>query len=389
MIIICEPQCAGFEHTEVNAALLAVANNAFPDEEILFLAEKEHVQQVMKKLKAHSVENVTCEVVEIPTPGTINLVRLPAELRLIKQVFELAIKNKCSKILFASVTSAGLFAIKILLKKYKEVSCLVVPHGILESVVKRPSVLPWHFIFWFRFAMTFGNTERITYVVLGESIKERLCRELPIVKDRIKSITLPTFFKNPQNIPKVESNVIRFGTFGVAHLKKGFDLFFKMAEEVKGCSTSLTPEFILIGHIGDKLLKNGPYDFASVPSPDTPLSRERFDQYANNIDYAIYFYKPTSYQLTASGALFDAFSFVKPIIALRNPFFEYYFKTLGDIGYLCDSYNEMKMVILEILNNKPTERYKQQQTNIITGREQFNLQNVGKQFKYIWEEKIN
>lgn len=386
MIMFCEPQCAGFEHAEVNAALLALVNTAFPDDEILFLAESEHVQHVVKKLTAHSVENVTCNVIDIPKPGTINLVRLPAELRLIKQVFDLAIKNKCSKVFFASVTSAGLIALKMQLKKYKGLRCFVIPHGILESVVKRPSILPWHFIFWFRFAMTFGNTEQITYVVLGESIKERLNREIPAIKDKIKSFTLPTFLLNPKALQGVDSNIIRFGTFGVAHRKKGFDLFFKMADEVKSCNTNLTSEFILIGHIGDNKLKSGLTNSAIVPSPDRPLSREEFDQYANNIDYAIYFYQSTSYQLTASAALFDAFSYVKPIIALRNPFFEYYFSKMGDIGYLCDNYEDMKMVVLDILNKRPTERYKQQHANILAAREQFSLQNMGTQFKYIWEE---
>jgi len=43
MIIICEPQCIGFEHAEFNAALLSVIKHAFPDEEIMFVAEKEHI----------------------------------------------------------------------------------------------------------------------------------------------------------------------------------------------------------------------------------------------------------------------------------------------------------------------------------------------------------
>ena len=387
MIIVCEPQCAGFEHAEVNAALLAVISHAFPDEEIHFLAEKDHLRNVSKTLLDHSIENVLCEEIDIPKPGTINLTRLPAEKRLVRKAFDLARHHGCSTILFASITSAGLIAIKKLLKQYTELRCLVIPHGILETVIKRPSVLPWHFVFWFRFALKFGNQDRITYLVLGEPIKKRLAQELPEIKDKIRSITLPMFLQKTGELPMLEPDIIRFGTFGVAHHLKGSDLFFKIANDAVACSTLLNPEFTLIGHVGDRKLMKLRLDNVNIPSPDKPISRKEFDQYAANIDYSVYFYSPASYQLTASGALFDAFSYVKPIIALRNPFFEYYFDMLGDIGYLCDTYEDMRGVVLNILNTRPTERYEQQLKNILIGREEFSLQNLGKQFKCIWVEQ--
>ena len=55
-------------------------------------------------------------------------------------------------------------------------------------------------------------------------------------------------------------------------------------------------------------------------------------------------------RLVASATFLDALSYVKPGIYLRNPYVEYYFEQMGDIGYLCDSYEEMREVVLAILS---------------------------------------
>ena len=54
MIIVAEPQCVGFEHVEVNTALLTVIRQAFPTKEIWFFAEKEHLNLVKEMALFHS-----------------------------------------------------------------------------------------------------------------------------------------------------------------------------------------------------------------------------------------------------------------------------------------------------------------------------------------------
>jgi len=320
---------------------------------------------------------------EIPKPGTGDLLRFPTELRSANDIFNRAVKSGCTNVIFTSVTSPGLLSIKLLLKKFPSVKCTVIPHGILESVINRPSVVPWEFIFWFRFALVPLNTDQLSYLLLGDPIKKRLCEAIPSMQRYLKAITLPTFYKDPQQHIPFESGLTRIGIFGVARYAKGFDLFFKIAGEVTACKTRGAAEFILIGHIIDEGLKQEVTSLVKIPSPDKPLSRDEFDEYARNIDYSIYFYKPTSYQLTASGALFDAFSYAKPIIALRNPFFEYFFEEMGDIGYLCENYDEMKAVLIGILNDKPVQRYQQQVANIIAERDKFSVENLGAVFKSV------
>lgn len=385
MIIIYEPQCTGFEHVEFNAALITLFTHAFPNEKILFLAEEEHLRQVSKKIEAQLVKGAEFSAIILPPRRFSSLRKLPGELRLCRQVFELAARNQANKVVFSSITSPSLIAMKSLIRIFPEIKCIVIPHHILGTLVERPSLRrPLEVPFWFRLWFPWGNTDKMKYLVLGSSIKEQLNLLFPNLKKSIWSIDLPYFYKEPDGFWRSDVKKIRFGSFGVGHRGKGTDLFFKMAEEIQAEETKYKPEFILIGHIVDKTIRYSP-DFVSVPSPDAPLNRKDFDLFARDIDYAVFVHKPITYRFVASGALFDAFSYLKPVIALRNPFFEYYFNTMGDIGYLCDSYDEMKKVILDLLESKPTERYVCQRGNILQGREWLTLSKLSENITGVWD----
>ena len=62
----------------------------------------------------------------------------------------------------------------------------------------------------------------------------------------------------------------------------------------------------------------------------------------------------------------DAISFEKPVIAIKNDFFEYYFNKFGNIGYLFDNVNDMAKKMIEITANPNEEEYFIQKENIKT-----------------------
>jgi hypothetical protein len=141
------------------------------------------------------------------------------------------------------------------------------------------------------------------------------------------------------------------------------------------------PTFTLIGHITDKQLKDVPLTSVNIPSPDVPLDEEAYEKYGRCMDYALFFHVPNAYELRASGAILDAFSFLKPIIALKSPLSEYYFQKMGDIGYLCENYNAVRDTVLDILDTRPIGRYRQQQENILRQRVQFSPAGVSVKFR--------
>jgi hypothetical protein len=382
MIVICEPQCVGFEHVEVNAALIAAMRCALPQEEILFLAEKEHLELVSGVLDDHRVKIQSREI-GVP-PRFLDFRRLPRELLLCKNVFDIAHSNAANKILFTSITSPTLISIKVLLRFFNEIECVAIPHNILNTITKRPSLVPTETLFWFRFWLSFGNTKRLRYLVPSPYIKERLSILLPKIGEFVRSVDLPYFFDAGKDSRHLNRDPIRFGVFGAATRNKGADVFFALAQEILRSHVRFVPEFVLVGHIVDKTIGGLQEDSVIVGSSDLPLSREDFETRAKSVDYVLFFNRPDAYDLVVSGSLMDAFSYVRPIIALKQPLFEYYFETMGDIGYLCESYEEIKERILSILANKPNERYRVQQCNILNGREQFSPMVVSSQLATLW-----
>lgn len=386
MIIVCEPQCAGIEHVEVNAAFLAALKSAWPEQKIRFFAEAAHSQLVADCLKEHAVSGIEHAPIEIPPRGLLNHQRFKMELQLARSIFETAEGEKAQEVIFTSATNAGLIAIKRLLGKFPAQRYAVMMHATLETALKkRPPIKPFvlksylELPFWFRTALLRGNSDRLRYIVLGETILEHLCQNFPKLRGTAFAIDLPYFYRPAVNFKPFGGGGVRFGALGVASKGKGSDLFFKLAEEITAGTKTGKTEFIQIGQV-DRKLKN---DSAAVliPRKDSFLSREDYDGYAKEIDYAVFFHKPGSYRLTASGSLFDAFSHLKPVIALRSPFFEHYFKLMGDIGYLCSGYGEIKETVLKIIEDKPAERYLKQRENILKGREKIGTDKIGKQLK--------
>jgi hypothetical protein len=384
MIIICEPQCIGFEHVPVNAALIAAVSYALPQEEILFLAEKEHLELVNGVLEDQRISVQSREICVSPR-FVSNVRRLPRELLLCKSVFDIARNNATNRILFLSITSSTLISIKILLRFFTEIECVAVPHSILNTITERPSLVDKPF--WFRFWLSVGNMKRLRYLVLSPYIEERLSVLLPKIGEHVRSVNHPYFFDAEKESRRLNHDQIRFGAFGVAARRTGADIFFAMAKEILHAHTRFVPEFVLVGHITDKTIEGLQEASVIVESSDLPLSREDFETRAKNVDYVLFLNRPDQYDLVASGSLMDAFSYLRPIIALKQPLFEYYFKTMGDIGYLCESYEEIKEQILGILANKPKERYKVQQCNILNGREQFSPMQVSSQLVTLWNSE--
>jgi hypothetical protein len=59
---------------------------------------------------------------------------------------------------------------------------------------------------------------------------------------------------------------------------------------------------------------------------------------------------------------------------------------MGDIGYLCDTRNDMKNTILEILETKPIDRYRTQQNNELKHRGQFSPIGVSPTFRALLQQ---
>lgn len=380
MIVICEPQSIGFEHAGWNSVLMTTIMQAF-QEEILFLGEESHVKQVKEIMdRTDHSEKIYYNVIEVPPKEQRDLERLRTEFKLTKEVFSLADSLGSKKVIFSSVTRPGLISVKYYIRKFQDVKVLIIPHSLLDRINELP--LSRDFIFYLKFWLRFFNTERLKYLILGKTIRDELVKELPQIEKFAESVDHPFFFKNFALCDTSLDEKLVFGFLGVGYRKKGIESFIKLASGLKGKDFIVNVNFILAGFIAENDVEV-PEDSFLIASK-TPLDQKTYFKYLNKINYALFFHKPEDYRLTASGVFFDAISYLKPIIAIKNPFFQYYFDMMGDIGFLCEDYEEMENVVVDIIKNPENKRYHQQQLNLKNGREKISISKIADQIRLMW-----
>lgn len=372
MILACEPVCRGFEHAAVNAAMLAVVKEAFPDEELLFTAEEEHLHLVAQDPFLLARGGLALEPLLVPHRKASSAERYDTDYRTVRSLFESAERRKASLVFFTCIGGETLHAVKLLLDRFPGIRCIVVLHGIVASVLKRPSLLPWKNRHRFRTWFLRDPSERLSYIVLGESIERELTARFPALQPQLVSLDLPYRFAAPEEYIPFRDRTVSFGSLGVLRKAKGSHLFLRLAGEVTAIDTPCKPRFVCVGPIVDKKLRKLLTGAVSFPSPDAPLPPDEFAAHARQLDYAIMFHGVGT-TLNGSGVLFDAFSYLKPVIALKSPFFSAYFDKMGNIGYLCDSYADIKKRVLDLLDHPPVDEYILQRQTLLAGRKQLEV----------------
>jgi hypothetical protein len=279
---------------------------------------------------------------------------------------------KASLVVFTCISGEILHAIKLLLAESPGIRCVLVLHGILSSVLKSPSFFPWKNRHLFRNWFLQDHSERLSYIVFGESIERELAARFPALQHHLVSLDLPYNFAAPEEYTPFQDRTVSFGSLGVLRKVKGSHLFLRLAAEVTATRTAYRPHFVCVGPIVDKKLRKHLTGAVSVPSPNAPLPLEKYATHARKLDYVILLHGAETL-LQGSGVLFDAFSYLKPVIAIKSPFFSSYFEKMGNIGFLCDRYADIKRLVLRLLNNPPVDEYLLQREALLAGREQLQV----------------
>jgi len=388
MIIVCEPECLNNAHEEVNSAFIAGLTGAYPGEKIVFFAEEGQIKSIRNALTRNGIDisKIDFRVSKIPPHPLDNGRKFFEYVKFFKPVFKFAKDNDVTKFFLLSVNSYNLYAVKYLKIFYKNIKFAITIHGILETIKIKPNwkkiVKFWELIFMFRYPLQFGKNKNIRYIVLSPSIKENACAVLPKMSDFIQSVHHPYIFKVVKEYSPFKNKVITFGTTGALFESKGAFVFADMVSDLNKLFGKEKVKFIAIGRLDKK------EDFPEnlyVPAENRRLEREEMSKYAEDVDYFLFFYPMDSYQYMASGAFFDCFSYGKPVVALKNTFIEYYFKMLGNIGFLCENYEDMKEKLSELIKNQSVGLYNEQKNNIISGRKKIGIKHLESELKNVFE----
>lgn len=382
MIMLCEPICQGFEHATFNAALLYTVLLAYPEAQVVFLGESEHlewVRNILAKKDGHGEQRITWQELTIPPRLIFGWRRLVYELDWIRDLLQKTTAYNVEVVILCSTTNTAALVLNMLLRRHNAPpSVLAVLHSFLRSIVTRQSRRPWEWLLNLRLVLMLPHPRRLRYLVLGESIYQSVVAFRPGWAEHFQYLDLPYLWsESTLSVEAEDIPPVRFGYFGSN--TQGFDVFVSLASDI--LAETNQAEFVLVGH-----LLNKPTDDLRrkiVGLSFKPLSPEEYTQRAKTLTYAVWTADPERYRWVASASFLDAMSYVKPGIYLRNPYIEYYFGKMGDIGYLCDTYEEMQDVIRSILREFPLGRYRQQCENIRRGRHIFEPQALAPRLRAI------
>jgi len=368
-IIVCEPQCWGFEHASFNAALLRTVQLAFPGHPIRFFGERSHLGELSSRLEnfpAPGLAPVSWEEIAIPERHSASWRRLPREFQWCSPILAAARGTNAQLLILASFADTGLLALKVMMFRCRlTVPTLAVAHGGLFDLL-RPNYRPWSL--QLRHILDLPHPPALRLIVLGDSIQRELLSVYPRRRSQWAVIDLPYLFPAAdESPPPGKDPTVRFGYFGSTY--KGAELFESLADEFgPRCPRA---EFWLVGFVdGRRPVSSFSRQVRGLGT--RPLTNKEYQERASGLSYCVFADDPEYRRLVASASFLDALAYGKPGLYLRNDYIEPYFRKLGDIGYLCENREQMRETVAEILREFPRERYQKQVENIIAGRKIFS-----------------
>ncbi len=363
MILLCELTFTKFTHVPFNAGLLAMIREAFPKEDLSFFGAASHMEELRKQVGQPLASSIAwSEILPIPS-GTGYRERFFRELSITRRLFRAIPQGSDSRLLFTSACPSTVLALKAArCFRPKNIPVQMVLHAVSGVVGKRYR-RPIRRLQDMKTALTLLGNDGIQYLVLEESIRDTVVKNLPLLSGKIEALEHPISPNEGASQTVDVSEPIRFGFLGFATKVKGFPLFVNLANEVTA-KYGRRAEFHAIGHLPkDGTSVNGAMALATKPAA-MHMPRPDFIRGVMPLHFIILPYEEGQYAHTASGVLLDAIAWEKPVIARKIPIFESIFEKHGDIGYLFSDDTELKNIVEQLLGACDKSRYRRQVLNL-------------------------
>lgn len=364
----------GYEHVPFNSAMIDVFKSIEHVTDIDFFADTEHCQllrnKYAKSVLFHPIKvynHSYWRIIHSDIYGAIQSVRI----LLFSSKFDLIILLNRLPITLIVYNLVNFFL------RRRTLSIL---HGEMESIVNFKNVhgLTKYYYQLFRIAYYVSNSQ-CTYIVLGEPIKKQLIN-INFGKADLLSIDHPYDFSYTNTMQISDKSCI-IGIIGSGLKRKNSHFIYDLADSYyHSGSHDKSVSFTITGCVDDYL--NGmPHSYVKFSPKKTYISLEEYEREISKLKYSLIFFDNSTNIALASGSFFDCIKYEKPIIALKgNPFIDYYFDKLGNIGYRFDNINEMA----KFINKLPIDsNYEMQIQALRKSKKILSLDHIVARFKSI------
>lgn len=366
----------GYEHVPFNSAMIEVFKSIEQVTDIIFFADTDHCKllgnKYAKSVLFHPVKvynHSYWRIIHSDLYGAIQLVRI------------LLFSSKYDMIVLLNRLPITLIIYNII-NLFLQRRTMSILHGELESIVNFKNVhgLTKYYYQLFRIAYYFSHS-KCTYIVLGEPIKKQLIY-INWGKANLLSIDHPYDFSYA-NTMKISDKSCIIGIIGSGLKRKNSHFIYDLADSFYHLEDyDKSVSFTITGCVDDYL--NGMSNsYVNFYPKKTYVSLEEYEREISKLRYSLIFFDNYTNIALASGSFFDCIKYEKPIIALKgNPFIDYYFDKLGNIGYRFDNINEMAKFINKLPNDS---NYEEQIQTLRTSKKILSLDHIVARFKNIFD----
>ncbi len=362
MILAFEMTWTGAAHAPVNAAMLQIVAQAFPAHEIRVFANREHLIELQRDESLTAISHVSFRKIDV-SPYYLGKTHIVSWRRFIREILTLGrtlygvnAREDCL-ILLLSGTPTAIFAASwfLSLLRRRRLGVQIILHGNLNEIKGWRSRNPVTRRFDLVSVLSSRGAKYVRFLTLEGAIREELIQYMPRIAPRVDVLPHPVNVSElgSQPVPRL-SEPIKVGLVGQGTKAKGFDVFLKMAHDLK----ERFGNRIELHHVGQLGAGIDPSTFSNLahPAATVALDRSEFTKRLASLHYVFLPYRPGYYNLSASGALIDAITWLKPVIASDVPFVAELFNKFGDIGFLFRKDEELH-AIFDIIMSVDNTRY--------------------------------
>jgi glycosyltransferase involved in cell wall biosynthesis len=364
MILIFEMTWTGTVHAPVNCGVIQFVARAWPEQHVRVHADPTHLAELQRDPALTALPNIAFVPIEVSQRyrGRTHMVSFPRfwrEFRTIRTALGKVPRKAGCLVLLTSTTATGTFAAAYAASlSGRRMGIQIGLHGNLSDATGWRPRNPLVRAFDTRSALQARFRAPVRFLVLEPAIRTALQSTLPAAAARTDVVRHPI---NAAEIstsdPPVPSPPIRIGFVGLGSEAKGFPTFLDIAARVKARHGDRVA-FVHVGIV--QAGKTAGCDVLEDPPAHEHLSRAEFARRLAALHYVFLPFRRGYYDFSASGALIDAVTWLKPIITMRVPLSEQFFAESGEIGFICEDEAGMEAAVEGVLTEVNPERYARQ-----------------------------
>jgi len=340
VILAFELTWTGVTHAPGNSSTLQIVAAACPGHRIRVHADPSHLDQLRRDPGYAAC--TTLDPVPVTPPamffGSTQIVspaRFRGELAIILAAVRAAPAGEPCLIFLLSATSTAIWAAALAARlRSNIVGVHVLLHGNLNDAVGWRTRNPLLRRFDLAATLRSWLPTPVRYIVYEPNIADALAQIAPRTASITDVVPLPV---NLGDLPDdfddhpTLGDPIRIGFVGQGTAAKGFDVFLDVAERISARHPGRVA-FHVIGSVRPELMEAAARAPLAEPPGTQALSRETFTARLDRLHFVMLPFRGGYYELSASGGLIDALTWLKPVLATDVPLMRAFVAAYGDIG---------------------------------------------------------